>query len=792
MYRHTLRSSHTARAGGGSGRARLMVLVALVAAAASGQWLETTIELPGDRLGPRHPEAIVAAGDKVYVGGVDGPGLLSLDAVTMGRIRCFTGLTGVRALAWAPASNKVYAARRDQSEIHVIDCELDSVVRVLSVGSFPIRLLHDPARNVVYCLSYNVGELAVIDVAGDSVLAVVPVPRLSYNIALESAVRKLYCVSPGDWLVTAVDADADTVLTTIATTAMPVNVVANPARNKVYVTGDGAVDIIDAVGDSLLDSIPGVTRPMLACYNPDDDKVYAVGPSYVHVIECATDSVLARLYAGVDDGAVAYNPAANAVYVAGGSEFSVIDGASDRIVVSFWLASTAGLAVDVARNRAHCAQFDVSLVSTIDGVTNQVTRVVRTKSGALALAFDPRADRFYCADEALEELFVVDGADNTVIGSAALGRQLLSVAASPVAGKVYCGTADGAVLACDGATGELIRRIELGFPAGLLEWNPAANKLYAAPRDGNLVGIVNCARDSLEAIVGLGTGAGVAALLSVPTRNEVYVASGPVGLLTVIDGFRNRVAAYIGVLGNPALLFWAPRASRVCCVHAGNVGVATLVDVERRAGVDTVPIGMYNLEYAACDTARNRLHVGRAGDGRIVVIDVEAGRHVWTLSWLGRAGALAVDTRLNRLYAPDPGANQVGTFNLETGRYIGAIPVGAGPLTMVWNSNHDRVYVGCQPGRSIAVLRDSLTVGVAEEVAGARERPLPTIVRAVLAMPTAGDPAARGQLLDVSGRSVMELAPGANDVRHLPAGAYFVRTVSADGRAAVRKVVIQR
>jgi hypothetical protein len=33
----------------------------------------------------------------------------------------------------------------------------------------------------------------------------------------------------------------------------------------------------------------------------------------------------------------------------------------------------------------------------------------------------------------------------------------------------------------------------------------------------------------------------------------------------------------------------------------------------------------------------------------------------------------------------------------------------------------------------------------------------------------------RAELLDVSGRQVMELRPGANDVRHLPAGIYFAR-----------------
>ena len=43
-------------------------------------------------------------------------------------------------------------------------------------------------------------------------------------------------------------------------------------------------------------------------------------------------------------------------------------------------------------------------------------------------------------------------------------------------------------------------------------------------------------------------------------------------------------------------------------------------------------------------------------------------------------------------------------------------------------------------------------------------------------------------LLDISGRKVLELQPGANDVRGLAPGVYFVRSEPS----AVTKVVIQR
>jgi hypothetical protein len=52
-----------------------------------------------------------------------------------------------------------------------------------------------------------------------------------------------------------------------------------------------------------------------------------------------------------------------------------------------------------------------------------------------------------------------------------------------------------------------------------------------------------------------------------------------------------------------------------------------------------------------------------------------------------------------------------------------------------------------------------------------------------------------GELLDIQGRKVMELVPGANDVSRLVPGVYIVRSVpSAVSRkpSAVTKVVVTR
>jgi hypothetical protein len=70
----------------------------------------------------------------------------------------------------------------------------------------------------------------------------------------------------------------------------------------------------------------------------------------------------------------------------------------------------------------------------------------------------------------------------------------------------------------------------------------------------------------------------------------------------------------------------------------------------------------------------------------------------------------------------------------------------------------------------------------------------PTIVRGCLFLPQslAPSPQSLACLLDIAGRKVMDLHAGANDVRALAPGVYFVRPARGEGRMANTKVVITR
>jgi hypothetical protein len=114
-------------------------------------------------------------------------------------------------------------------------------------------------------------------------------------------------------------------------------------------------------------------------------------------------------------------------------------------------------------------------------------------------------------------------------------------------------------------------------------------------------------------------------------------------------------------------------------------------------------------------------------------------------------------------------------------------------------SRADLVLYDNRDGNQEIYYKRNLTAGGVEETMTDERGMLntgPTIVRGVLFLN--GDCARTGTvpktvLLDIAGREVLDLNPGANDVNHLAPGVYFVRAASCKLSAVnCRKVVIQR
>jgi YVTN family beta-propeller protein len=162
-------------------------------------------------------------------------------------------------------------------------------------------------------------------------------------------------------------------------------------------------------------------------------------------------------------------------------------------------------------------------------------------------------------------------------------------------------------------------------------------------------------------------------------------------------------------------------------------------------------------------------------------------------------GAAAVNPVTDKIYVGNYYSDDVTVIDGTTNQVLKTIAVGQYPVALCHNPVQDRVYVANYNGSSVSVLRDS-GGGIEESFKpqAASPKPAPTVVRGVLvlgAVDSRQQTEYRADLLDASGRKVLDLRPGPNDVRGLAPGVYFVREepqAASLKPQAVRKVVVTR
>ncbi len=109
------------------------------------------------------------------------------------------------------------------------------------------------------------------------------------------------------------------------------------------------------------------------------------------------------------------------------------------------------------------------------------------------------------------------------------------------------------------------------------------------------------------------------------------------------------------------------------------------------------------------------------------------------------------------------------------------------PENVVWRWCHYEFMLAGEPTMPVW-LPSSSAVEERSKPQAASPKLRPTVLRSVLFLPEAvsgGRSAVSGRLLDITGRKVLDLHPGANDVRRLAPGVYFVSSPTDRGTARV-------
>jgi YVTN family beta-propeller protein len=811
----------------------LAFLLALLSFARA-QRVEKVILLPDETAGISYPDVLChnETEDHIYVSGWVSSGVVVLDADALRRIGRYETGYGVTDLAWSRGFDRVYSADFYDSTVTVYDAGAGQVIATIPGLDRPYRLLLDEPRDKLYVIcdyklvAVNLAantvlaeipipanpiamladtarnrllvtgshdSLYFVDPDADSVIKALPVPVQGYLdlLALSETSRKLYITGSYSSSLVTICLDGDSVAATHTLGGQHWSILWHPGRDLLYVgSAEPGLRVFDCRTDSLIKTFDEVGSVMDIAQDTAQgrDRLCICAspplgiPGYVYIVDCETQTLQHMRRVGRRMARVLPVPGRDQLWVADreGSAVAVLDGAS--LVELAWLdvgTKVAAVAWDSIDNRLYAANARSTNVSVIDGNDLTVIDTIGVSPAPSDLLWVPELNKLYVATQVEHRIHVIDCDANRVVATLPGRGAYNHLAYSPASNKVYCSVYSIAerldssvVIVIDGSSNQILTEVVTGPSATRLFWYPDSNWMYCARYRS--ISVIDCETDSI--ITTIPDLEGPSEMVLNPTNNSIYVAHGsppaPPFELLVINAPAHRIRKRLPLNGWPYPVAW--------------------------------------------NSEKNEVYVGVVEEGEVCVVDCRTDSIAATIATPG-AGYL-VDIVWNhvddKLYCPDIIANAVYIIDVPTRQVSGTLPIRSWPLELAWDPVANRTYVPTWEGSNVTVLRGG-PPAIAGPAETAKARPVgQTIVRDMLWLPLdmthfgsgnralpqagAGSPAhrvPRPALLDITGRQVMSLQPGENDIRHIAPGVYFVRrpeTEDRKPRSAARKVVIQR
>ncbi len=279
----------------------------------------------------------------------------------------------------------------------------------------------------------------------------------------------------------------------------------------------------------------------------------------------------------------------------------------------------------------------------------------------------------------------------------------------------------------------------LAYPQSLA-YNPISNTIYVGGQYGDDVIAID-GMSNLK-VARIPTGKLVTAICVNPQNNKVYCASQLSDSVLVLDGASDSVIASVPSRRRPRVLCYGQQNNRVYCANGWSANVK--------------------------------------------VIDGATNRVIATVTVSDYPTAFCHNPQDNKIYCANSGRGDVTAIDGATNSIVGVVDVGGEPLAFAQNPGENRTYLANHGNSGISVLRNSMS-GIEESCRPQASdlKLTATIVRGALylrpsplLLPVGEGQDVRGQslLLDATGRRVLSLRPGPNDVSGLAPGVYFVRS----------------
>jgi YVTN family beta-propeller protein len=338
-----------------------IVPVLMLAALASGQWLETVIELS-------NPSALCYGpiNNKVYCSSTTSGALVVIDGATNQRIVTIPDAGGV-SLLYNPASNVIYSGMYWDSAIAVVDGASNLVIARPHISGTPKAMCYAPggyedAHVAVACdLAHKV---VIMDAQQHIAVAELDVGSGPQSMCWDQSMDRLFCANKWD--------------STVTTTR-----------------GDFGRDIW------FVEALLNVGRyPDGLCFDSTDDKAYC-GTDDQGVAVIKTSLEVTHVVTGHRSTPACYDPRQNMVYCTDadsptGSTMTVIDCSADTVAATVAVGNQPGLAYyNAINNKVYCVNYKSCDVSVIDASTNEVVVTIPIDSNPQAICWNTAQNRTY-------------------------------------------------------------------------------------------------------------------------------------------------------------------------------------------------------------------------------------------------------------------------------------------------------------------------------------------------------------------------------------------------------------
>ena len=393
------------------------------------------------------------------------------------------------------------------------------------------------------------------------------------------------------------------------------------------------------------------------------------------------------------------------------------------------------------------------------------------------ICYNTQDNKLYCSSYAESlGLLVIDGATNTVTDTVPIaGRgQGCELCYNPIGNEVYWTVHfprwNIYLFAVDGSTNVMLDTVGGEGYGSRMCHNGTSNKLYVEFSPPMMIGmhvlVYDCATLELLASIYAGDWSGAQVLCHNPAVNKAYAnVYGGYNHLMIIDGAGDSVLRTLPTAQGGVSACFSPLGK----VYVGRDSSVCVVDGAGDSLLRTIPVPG-GAQLACYDSIDTKLYCAGNQAKTVTVVDCTADTVLTEVSTYRPISALLYEPLYNNVYCISQDSGDVTVIDCSEDTVLVTIGVGGGPSAFCCNPEYDRVYVANADDSTIAVIRAG-PVGVEERIVTSPAQPHGLFARDVLDL--GGQ--ATAELLDISGRKLVELEPGINDIRHVAPGVYLAR-----------------